>query len=316
MLLWKFGDVDFEKIWSKRDIFRIDAILKSFNKYKPREIHRGLRGLKDLKFWKGTEFRSFLLYYGIVVLKKFLPVDIYNHFLLLFCAVTICYSDFYKKIVRIAQTYFDRFIEECINIYKEHSIVSNIHNLTHVVDDVIRFGNLNSLSAYPFENRLHFLKSRLKQRRAPLEQITRRIVELSLDYDQLFFTDPAKSDFPTLQFRHMLDGNLVYKQIQINSNCTLSANTEADSWFLTKDLKIVKFSYATSTNENILIYGSPIAFKEDFFKLPVSSRYLNIFKSNRILENVQCFEYEKIMAKMISLPQEDYFVFIPLSHTL
>lgn len=316
MLVWKFGDTDFKRIWSKHDIFKIDNRLKSFNKQKPREIHRAVRGIKDLKFWKGTEFRSFLLYYGVVVLKEFLPVDIYNHFLLLFCAVTICYSDCYGHYLQFAQKYFDMYIEGCITIYSEQSTVSNIHNLTHVVDDVKRFGNLNSISAYPFENRLHFLKLRLKQPRLPLEQITRRIVELSLDYEHLFFNDSAKANFPVLTCEYMLDGNLAYKQINIDSNCTLSVNRKADSWFLTKDREIVQMNYATSTNNSILIHGSPICSKEIFFKQPVSSSYLNIFKSNGILGNQQFFEYREIIAKMICLSLEEYFVFIPLSHTL
>lgn len=175
LLVWKCGDTEFGKIWQKREILEINKLLLQLNDQKPKEIHRSIRTLNDIKFWKGTEFRSFLLYYGVAILKQCLPLDIYDHFLHLFCAVTLCYSDVYKDYLDIAKKWFDQYIEGCIEIYKKHSIGSNVHNLTHIVDDVKRFGCLSSISAYPFENRLHFLKLRLKQPKLPLEQITRRI---------------------------------------------------------------------------------------------------------------------------------------------
>lgn len=51
---------------------------------KPKEIHRAIRGLKEIHNWKGTEFRTFLLYISIVVLKIHLRPIVYNHFLLFF----------------------------------------------------------------------------------------------------------------------------------------------------------------------------------------------------------------------------------------
>lgn len=53
----------------------------------PREIHRAVRGLDCLKFWKGTEYRTFGLYLGLVILKDYLSEEIYQHFMLFFCGV-------------------------------------------------------------------------------------------------------------------------------------------------------------------------------------------------------------------------------------
>lgn len=132
LLIWKNGDTDFGKLWSNAEIIEINNALLQLNAHKPREIHRSVRSLSDLKFWKGTEFRSFLLYFGPNVLKRFLPADIYEHFLILVCAVTICYTSAYKNYLPVAKLWFNRYIERCIDIYGVHSLVSNIHNLTHV----------------------------------------------------------------------------------------------------------------------------------------------------------------------------------------
>ena len=47
------------------------------------------RGLSEIKRWKATEFRQFLLYSGIVVLKGIVTNQFYQHFLSLSIAIRI-----------------------------------------------------------------------------------------------------------------------------------------------------------------------------------------------------------------------------------
>lgn len=303
--------------WSKKDIGEINVILSSFNKQKPKEIHRAVRGLRDVKFWKATEFRSFLLYFGIVALRNHLPNDIYQHFLRLTCAARICYSEAHKLYIGIAKDWFDTYIEEYMNIYGSHSIGSNLHNLTHVVDDVQRFGCLMDTSTYPFENRLQFLKSRVKQNNLALEQITRRLVELSLDYEQLYATRSSKSSvFPKLLFPFKLNGTLVYKEIQIDVGNTISTMKQSNSWFLTSCNEVVLMKYVVSQEEKILIYGAPIKKKDNYFTFPASSKFFHIYKSDGETSDVVPFDLQKIKSKMICLMDKLDFVFMPLLHTL
>lgn len=179
MLKWIKGANGYEGKWSTQQKIWISDILKRLNKQLPSEIHRALRPLKDISFWKGTEFRTVLLYVGMVVFKNFLSEEIYEHFLLLCCAVTICSSDEYKPFLPKAREMFAEYVEDQIYLYGEHSISSNFHNLIHVVDDVERFGNLNKISTYEFENSLGHIKSKLKLYNKPLEQIARRMIELA-----------------------------------------------------------------------------------------------------------------------------------------
>lgn len=109
------GKYEYDRKWSKRDIDEMNVVLRGFTSQKPKEIHRAVRGLKDVKFWKGTEFRSFLLYYGIVALKDRLPEDVYKHFLRLSCATRICYTDAYRIYLEIADGWFKKYIEEYID---------------------------------------------------------------------------------------------------------------------------------------------------------------------------------------------------------
>lgn len=290
------------------------------NNSKPMEIHRAVRGLTDLKYWKGTEFRSFLLYFGLIILKEQISSDEYNHFLLLTCAVRIYYVDVYSKYRDIAKKWLNTYFEGCIDLFGTLSIGSNVHNLIHIHEDVIQFGCLNDLSTYPFENRLHFLKMRLKQPNLPLQQIARRIVELSDDYDTLFGTQYVcenKQSY-SMSFPYKLDNDTVFKEIFIksNSNFTLSTRKDSDRWFLTEKNDIVRMNHALSRNNIALICGSSIKHKENFFSHPVSSMRLHIYKSDGELNDSTFFELHVIKAKIMFFPHDQGFVFMPLLHTL
>ena len=64
----------------------------------PSEFVRQPRSLMELDYWKATEFRSFLLYTGMVVLKCVLSKEMYKHFLSLSIAIRmLCESNSEKR---------------------------------------------------------------------------------------------------------------------------------------------------------------------------------------------------------------------------
>lgn len=203
------------------------------------------------------------------------------------------------------------------HIYGIDSIQSNVHNLSHVVDDATRFGCLNDISTYLFENRLYFIKHRLKQQNLPLQQIARRIVELSLDHDQLYSDGSSQNqDYPSLKSSFEQECIVAYKEIMINSGFTISSQRSADSWFLTNANGIVKMSHATNTNNKIVLYGWPIMTTCNYFTRPVSSNRFHIFQSDGVIScSLDAFKLSSIKAKFICLPLQDGFAFLPILHT-
>ena len=115
---------------------------------------------------------------GIVVLKKNLPGDVYAHFLMLFCAVTICSSVHFVNYLKVAESLMEDYLERFRDIYGEPYMTSNVHNLIHLVDEVKRFGILSTFNAYPFENMLYQIKLLLRQGNNPLVQVAKRIQEI------------------------------------------------------------------------------------------------------------------------------------------
>ena len=55
----------------------------------PSDFARQPRGLEEVKRWKATEFRQFLIYSGPVVLKGILAGEYYKHFLCFSVAIKI-----------------------------------------------------------------------------------------------------------------------------------------------------------------------------------------------------------------------------------
>lgn len=161
------------------------------------------------------------------------------------------------------------------------------------------------------------MKLRLKQPKLPLEQITRRIVELSADYDQIYGYELTETAIPQLKYKVMHNNTEVYKVLIITSDFTLSANRKADSWFMNKEREIIQMEYVTSNSNGIFIHGYPVIDKNDFFKQPASSSKLNIFMSDgKVGPSLISYKLSEISAKMLCLAIEQSFVFLPLLHTL
>lgn len=110
LLKWLGIHDKFEYKWTSADIALMNQLLKQCDSEMPSDIHRRVRVLDYIKFWKGTELRTFLLYVGIVVLRQTLRREEYEHFLQLYCAVTLCSNDQYLKYIDLIE---ELFLEYC-----------------------------------------------------------------------------------------------------------------------------------------------------------------------------------------------------------
>ena len=150
--LYKDGSPQSDCKWSKTDTSQMSAMLESIKL--PTEIHRTVRPIDlYLCHWKGSECATFLNYFGIVVMKDFLPESHYCNFVVLVCATTICSTDYFKRYLSVAKELFKYSAEHFLTMFR--SATSNLHNLVHIVDEVERFGHLGTIPAYPFENQLY-----------------------------------------------------------------------------------------------------------------------------------------------------------------
>lgn len=319
--LWMDGSNIYNSKWPKREIPNINRMFYQVCKEMPSDIPRSIRNLDYLSNWKATEYRCFLMYTGIVILKDFLQAEEYEHFLTLSSAVRFCSSDFYvRNTLSLAKELFEDFVEEFINIYGQNEVVSNVHNLLHVHEDVQHFGNLNSFSAYEFENALRFIGLQIQTSKAPLEQISRRLSEIAHEFQlsNMNCVQMDSSDF-TPQFKYQMQSRkpyFTYNFISISANTFLSTKKNGDRWFITKRGVIVKMMHAQKSDGKYLIFGAPLKQKKEFFIHPLPSRYLDIYISNGETKESIFFDISEIRSKLMCLSYKNDFVFIPLLHSL
>lgn len=290
-----------------------------YNETLPTEIHRKIRSLEHIHFYKASEFRTIMLYVGIVLLKDFLPKNEYELFSKLFCAVTICSAKRYASYLPLARTLFIEYIEGHIAIYGLDSITSNIHNLSQVVDDVELFGELDQFNAYEFENSLHLMKLLLKQCNKPLEQLARRLYEISTTARLKSYKNEETKNFPNLKEHFNTTNTIAYRKLEL-ANILLSDHIK-NRWIMLNDNEqtIIQFVYAFKNGNKICFRGQPleIASKENFFVRPFNSSNLNIFLYSSIeLCDAKNYDLSQVKAKLFCLPYRNKFVFMPLLHTL
>ncbi|XP_053667904.1 uncharacterized protein LOC128718284 [Anopheles marshallii] len=218
--------------WSNKDCEDISVALGKIAL--PSEIHRKIRPLKSLKHWKASECATILHYAAIVMFEPYLPEDVYQHFMLLFCDITLLSSSVYKDHWPLAGRLLDRFVLEYSDIYGERYVNSNVHNVQHVYEEVQRFGSISSLSTYPYESKLHHLKRLIRSGWKSLEQAVNRLSEL----DEFFASRaPSMIKLPSIIRKDKITTAHVRPNFIIQDN-------PRNCWFLTKDENIVQFHTA------------------------------------------------------------------------
>lgn len=240
LLFWKKGKkpVRFLNDDISNEISSELICLKAFF---PKEFSRSPRSLEELEYWKATEFRSFLLYSGPIVLKGRLKKSLYKHFMLLHCAIRLLLSgDTCMVYNDVANDLLRQFVEEYSFLYGEEYITYNVHGLIHIAHFVKIHGPLDKFSAFKFENCLQMIKMSLKNARFPLQDVFNRIIEQT----NIEKVEPIAS-YPILKkeivYNHLIHPDptdTLYENV-ITENCILSSVNKKNMYFLLKNNVII-----------------------------------------------------------------------------
>ncbi|XP_061496463.1 uncharacterized protein LOC133390970 [Anopheles gambiae] len=301
---WNYGLWGAEK-WSDEVKEEISSELRRI--VLPSEIHRKLRGLDDLKFWKGSEYSSFLHYAAPIILKGRISDDAYSHFMLFHCAVKFLSSNTYKRQWETADTFLEQFVTDYAQIYGEGYVSSNIHNLLHVTAEVRQFGPLSTLSVYIFENALQVMKNMLRSGWKNLEQVINRLSEL----DNFNASEPMK-------VLYEIEGHGDNVTLQMNDYILKKGNR--DGWFLSTEYEVIQFCSAAKVASSVVITGKKLMGNKATYNFPVSSKYLHTFECNVKDSSTATININpsRIFCKLVAIPlgENGRTHFTPLIHTL
>ena len=159
----------------------VEDIVNVVRKFVPSEFNRKPRSFKELDRFKAVEFRLILLYTGFIYFKDVLKDKYLKNFLLLmFIVRTVCDSNSVtdEETLKNTDALCKIFVKQFNKLYGSKLAVGyNVHLFIHLIDDVRKFGVLDSFSAFPFESLLGHIKRHVRSTNLPLAQIGRRLSE-------------------------------------------------------------------------------------------------------------------------------------------
>jgi hypothetical protein len=161
----------------------------------PSSITRYPRSIKEVKLWKASEWRSWLLFYSYVCLVGILKTEYLEHLSMLSSAIFILLQ---KSVVLsdliTARQYLMQYIYLTEKLYGKEAMLYNVHLLLHVVDGVINYGPLWTHNTFSFEGKNHYIMQMQTSPGRVAQQLARRY--LTYNAFPLLFEKYAATDTP------------------------------------------------------------------------------------------------------------------------
>jgi hypothetical protein len=128
----------------------------------PDFVKRLPRKLSELKYWKGSELRNFLLFYSLPIFKGRLPDKYYQHWVLLVGSIHILLKEQISELdLESADLMLRAFVRDVGPLYGRKCYTYNVHTLLHLCLLVKRWGPLYATSGFVFENFNGFIASHI-----------------------------------------------------------------------------------------------------------------------------------------------------------
>lgn len=285
-------------------IKQLNEKLLSLNTCITKEFARKPRNISEVDKWKATELRQFLLYTGQFVLKGILSDSRYDHFLLLSLALRLLVDkDSCLQYNQKAKDYLNKFVQDVPLLYNLSFLTCNFHSLLHLSHTVRRLGNLESISAFKFENYLQQIKKMVRKSNYAAMQVYRRHVEKS--FSSIGNSPPKHFVFGKIQNEFYLDifiSGSYFSLKKPNNMCLTKGN-------------VVKITKIFKKNDIPHFEGIVINNLRPLFMRPDESAFFRIYVTDNLQsENINTFSYQEISNKILCLEYNNETCFLPLIH--
>ena len=118
----------------------------------PDDVSRLPRSLTSFRKWTATEWRNWLLYYSVPLLRGILPDRYLRHWTLLTSAVFQLLNERISlNMVDDAEMKLGEFVSDIARLYGPEQMSYNVHTLLHLANSVRKCGPLWATSMFPFE---------------------------------------------------------------------------------------------------------------------------------------------------------------------
>lgn len=149
--LW-FDPAHSSQLWScNRSVSIVDLRMESI--HPPNLISRIPRRVSKRKFWKASEYRSWLFFYSLPVMKSILPSEYYEHYVLLCEGVYILNTTAIgRRELHRSSKLLQHFYFKFSTLYSERYLSCNMHQLLHLPKSVEELGPLFTTSCFDHED--------------------------------------------------------------------------------------------------------------------------------------------------------------------
>lgn len=172
---WVTGNYAKKCKLSKAQYNAINDRFKIITSYCPREFSRYPESLQYLANYKATQHRQMLLHYGGSAIHGIVKQEVYIHYTVLSAAIRcITLPNPSAVHLKLAEIALEKFILDAPLVYNLNISSLNIHDLCHLVDDVKRFGNIDSYSAWAYKNNMTFCRKLVAKPAFTFQQIHNR----------------------------------------------------------------------------------------------------------------------------------------------
>lgn len=312
--LWLTGPLKTRIGW--RAVKQINENFTLVKAYMPLEFQRKPRSISEFERWKAVEFRQLLLYTGPVCLVSVLPPELYNNFLLLLVAMSILLNpSLCNKYASYSQELLVSFVKHFASLYGNDMLTYNVHALIHICDDAKKYGVLDNISAFPFENFLGKLKRLVRKPTFPLQQIMRRMSERKDNRQEQLVYPLLKGEHSCGPIGCAVIAKKQYREVVLD-NFTVKLTSGDRFVELTSGDVVAVQNIIVDKHDHIGILYQKYRSVESFFSYPCSSTDIGIYKFSHCGNSLHYSQISDVRKKYVVLPfKNTCAVGIPLAHT-
>lgn len=214
----------------------------------PDFVKRLPRSVKDVKYWKASEFRNFLLFYSLPVFDGILPQKYLQHWILLVGAAHILLKETISdNDINCAEIMIRAFVRDVGALYGQVCYTYNLHTLLHVCVLVRRCGNLWATSTFPFETFNGFIGAQLHGTKHLCKELIINIKNAQgvATLGNIVQSSESFPRAPPLQAIEFLGKSHTAKELLSEEELTALADTGHESLRAYKRAKIMSTTYSS-----------------------------------------------------------------------
>lgn len=209
------------------------------------------------------------------------------------------------------------FVASAVLLYGKSFVSLNVNSLIHLYEDYERYGNLENVSAFPFESFLGAqVKGSVRAGYKPLQQMAKHLNRRNLMPTQNL-KPPTITSGKVKKCSHGQAGGDCFKKVQ-SSTMLIRVKTDdnwKDSCIQNRDGDIGLVCGIHKLVEQVTVLLQVFVVKDNFFTTPVPSSTVGVHAVSQ-LGPCQWIKFEDIFSKMILLPFKKFYIAELLPHSV